>query len=686
MKKNYTRREFVNNSLYSLALLSLPKYFYSLGKDKIKNNKIGLFFSKEDLPRIKENTQLPIFKDYWETLVNINFDEKKSFIEKAEFNRHWDHLRVINGIVLQSAFVFLITDDKRHEELAKIGIKKILEYNNWDYFIEKDTNKIIGMQIGPDTTITMCLAYDWLNERLSDTEKDNIIQGIINKGVSACYNSLYYMRNPEKSNLWLILPDEQIKFEADTKRWPYFLNKTNLKIIPTTGLTFASVLLYDKHPDAKKWLELARWAVETSAKIYYKDGSYDEGVSYWDYSTRHIIMAVELLRRNLNIDYTNDVNFKGSIKFVLQMMAPFKDFKFATVNFSDAGFNPDATAGFWVAKQFKDGLAQYASQNISGRRNMFAFIYYDKNINPQPPSKQDLNVKFDVGWIVSRTGWTEEDSLLAFRGGNPANHEHADRNSFIFQAFGDRLLHDPMGAAYRASEKHWVLRLTEAHNAVLIDGKGHFFHDGKEGTNMTIAKATTLKFEYDDKLTKIISDATQPYNLVNKDVKKVIRTLYFFKPDIIILVDEVEKKNNPSKIQVRFHPFNLDAKASVSLKDDNCFIISRPYAKLFGKIFSKQNMKINTSKLDIPKDNIVFPNANANVPQEFPFVEGSTQIPEKKSIIISFLIAQKSEIKEEPIINYSEKANSLLIEVQNNKITSKFEVMLNKKYPIIKKI
>ena len=688
MKRDFTRREFMTDSLMGISLLALPKSLYSIGNvTDGKPQAGGLFFSKDDIPRIRENTELPMFKKLWDSMVNVDFEAEKKFIAAADLNKHWDGMRVIDGYVTRSSFVSLITGDKKHEEHAKLGIQKVLEYKEWDYFMEKETGKPIGLQMGPDALISMCLAYDWLGDKLSQDEKDAIIKNVVEKGVPACYNALYFLRNPEKSGRWAIIPTSPVKFEADTKRWPWFINKTNLKIIPVAGLTYASVLLHGKHPEANKWLEMARWGIETSSKIYYKDGCYDEGVGYWDYSTRHIIMAVELLKRNLNIDYTKEINFSGSIKFVLQMTAPFKGQKFATANFSDAGFNPDASAGFWVAKQFKDGLAQYTAEYEAGNRNMFAFIYYDKNVKPQPPTQKDMDVKFDVGWITSRSGWTEDDSFLAFKGGNPGNHEHADRNSFIFQACGDRLLHDPMSAAYFPSMKHWILRHTQSHNAVLIDGKGHFFHDGSEGTNMTIAKAVALDYKANEKIMYVVSDATQPYQLANKDVKKVWRTLYFFKPDIIVIVDEVEKTDENSKIQLRFHPFNWDGKAVITTDGNDGFKINRPAANLYGKVFSGQKTAMLSSKLDIPVGTIIYPkDSGAAADQIFPYIEAGTVEPSKKSVMITVLSAQKSEISAVPLMSISEKKSGYLVDIERPDGKHKFEISMVKKYPVIKKL
>ena len=85
---------------------------------------------------------------------------------------------------------------------------------------------------------------------------------------------------------------------------------------------------------------------------------------------------------------------------------------------------------------------------------------------------------------------SSDDTVVALRSGGPGNHEHADRNSVIFKAHGERLLNDPVHASYSTKDPKWLLRQTEAHTAVLIDGKGHVYHDGRDGTNSSAAAAT----------------------------------------------------------------------------------------------------------------------------------------------------------------------------------------------------
>ena len=136
--------------------------------------------------------------------------------------------------------------------------------------------------------------------------------------------------------------------------------------------------------------------------------------------------------------------------------------------------------------------------------------------------------------MISRTGWTAQDSVLALRSGGPGNHEHADRNSVIFKAYGERLLHDPFRAAYMVQNPRWRLRLTEAHTAVLINGQGHQYHDGSEGTNASWAFARVIDYRTGPGWMVVTSDATDAYQLVNAQVTRVHRTLVYLKPDVVI--------------------------------------------------------------------------------------------------------------------------------------------------------
>ncbi len=661
-----SRRKFIGYSAAGLSAMALPWY---LNCGKSGGFDSNLFFSKEDLPRIRENITLPLFKPYWDSIKNIDFKAKTDFLNN-ELNilNHVYHLRDAGQLLRNCAFISAVEEDKKYSDLARLVIEKLLSYNEWDYFLEGGT-ETIGLQRAPETTIYMCLAYDLLNETLTKAEKDDMIDGIAKKGIPACYLTLWGMKNPDKVKGWTYNEKTTFKLRADLSRWPYFLNYTNLKAIPIAGLSVGAAFMYDKVPEAEKWIELAQTSLRDFGGIYEKDGSYPEGIGYWSYATSHVAMGVDAIKRKLNIDLTDILNFQGTMKYCLNMQMPSNNFPEDVINFSDTKNKTDASVGFWIGREFNDGLAQHTAESLNERRSIYAICWYDKSIKPVPPGEDLLDVRMDSGRIISRTGWGEDDTVVALRSGGPVNHEHADRNSLILKAHGERLFNDPYHAPYDPKLKHWLLRLPEAHTAVLVDGMGHQYHDGSEGVNSSLAESKIVQYDVSGKLKIFTSDATHGYNLVDPDIKKVQRTVIFHKPDVLLLIDEFEKAARPSTFQARFQMFNEDNKAAFVLSNRNkTFRIIRPGVSVFSKVNSSQKLKITNDRHDVDKEVGIFP-----------YIEVSSAKAKKCAILTACAIHKDGD--EAPQISIKKKQAGWDVFVTTAKTSANIEVRMGGNVP-----
>ncbi len=197
---------------------------------------------------------------------------------------------------------------------------------------------------------------------------------------------------------------------------------------------------------------------------------------------------------------------------------------------------------------------------------------------------------------------------MALRSGGPSNHEHADRNSVIFKAFGERLFHDPFHAAYSYTQPHWLLRQTEAHTAVLIGGKGHQYHDGHEGTNSSWAEAKILAYRPGNGHLVVTSAATEAYRLVNKDVTLVTRTVVFLKPDVLLLCDRVRLSGTPLPVQLRFQANNEDSKGTVGAQGKGLRHRAPRCCPACGGIY-RGALLVRTGTLNLPAEYGVHPYA-----------------------------------------------------------------------------
>lgn len=632
-----TRRSFLKSSAALAAALPFARFDSHAAEatgsaPASASPKRGLLFDATDVPRIRANLDLPRLAEIRAMLLNVDFAAETRFLrDELRLNNHVADFMRAWQVVQHGSFAYVIYGDQRQLDLALLALQRLCDYERWDYFLEggKDT---IGLQRAPEATIATCYALDWLGDAVPAALRATVEHRIVTEGAPACYRTLYGLKYPDRVKGWGFDPQDDYPqaFRVSLARWPLILNATNLKVIPTCGLGIAALWFHDRHPDAAKWLQLSRQSAQAFATMYGFDGAYDEGVGYWGYTTSHLAMLTEGIYRRLGIDDRKLINFPGTIRYALALAMPcggstIADPKLNTtynatpkgnydpaqdlVNFSDAGVGMDVSVAAWVGTAANDPLSNYVAKHTGSLKMLQAAIWYHPDAPEQAPGPALLDVRMSNDWVVSRTGWAPEDSVVALRSGGPANHEHADRNSVIFKAHGDRLFSDPFKAAYSPSQPRWLLRLTEAHSAVLINGHGHQYHDGHEGTNSSWASASVIDFRTGPGWMTVTSDATEAYALVLPDVVLVTRTLVFLKPDVLLLLDRVHLKTE-APVQLRFQVFNDDGKGTAAA-DGATFRIDRPLAGVRATLSSLGNVQASVGKLALPESEGVFPYVEA---------------------------------------------------------------------------
>ncbi len=651
-----SRRKFLNTAAMTAAGVALAPWKSFAGSavaTPSASSHKGLLFDTSDIPRIRETIKHPRFAPYWKSLIDADLEADKKFLRaELRLNNHVADFLRARQILERTSFVYRIAGDKRHLEVALLAIARILEYKKWDYFLEGGEHTF-GLQRAPETTIAMSFAREWLDDVLSADLKSEMEKQIAEKGAPACYRSLYGMKYPDRVRGWGFDPESDYQYKiVDMKRWPLILNSTNLKVIPICGLGIAACMLYDKHPQAPQWLVLALQSAQAFAPMFGPDGCYDEGVSYWGYTALHMTIFLEALYRKLGQDERGLLNFPGTVRYGLQMSMATAEKSDDCVNFGDASVVGDVSVAAWVARKHRDATAQFVATSIGEVKTHYGLIWFDPSVQAKKPGTDLHDVRFTNDIVVSRTGWGPNDSVVGLRSGGPANHEHADRNSIVFKAYGERLLHDPFKAAYPYTLPHWILRLTEAHTAVLINGKGHQYHDGHEGTNASWAEAKVVHFKPSAKHLVVTSDASDAYHLVNPDVQLVRRTVVYLKPDILLLFDRVKLGPSKAKVQVRFQVYNADEKGQSEIKG-TVFTIKRPLATLQATTAASTPLSLTSGLHAVPKDIGIYP-----------FVEVETR-EALDHWVVTVMTAQQAA-KAQGTVEISSSGSTVAIKVQHN--------------------
>jgi len=604
-----SRKDFLKIS--GLASISWLLYPIELISDLFAVNKkpdnFCILFDQTEISEIKKRLKLPIFQSFWKELLNLDLQADREFLEKrVELTNHLRHLPRVNRILQREAFVYAMTQHRTRGEMARLALHKIFLFKKWDYFLEAGKD-VIGLQRAPFTTQSLILAYDWLYDLLMASEKDEILTQLPEKGCEPCYRSLYGMLYPEKVIGWSFDPESSFQDEIDMSNWPRILARNNLHVIPMSGLGLGAIFLNGIDPRAKKWMEIVEKSFDEIIDLYEQDGSYAEGAAYCRYASTELILFLEMLRRHHRKDWYKRINWPGVMDFLMMTRMPSKNHPDGYVNFGDAAERIPSSIGFWVAKRYNDPLSQYAAKYTSTGHNIFSAIWYEPNIQQKKPEGGWFYRHYTIGWVIVSTGFEPDDFVVALRSGGPANHEHADRNSLILKCFNENLIVDNWNPPYSRKHPAWSLRTSPAHNTVLVDGKGHQYHDGKEGTNSSSAKAKIVHETVTDEYVIVSSDATQAYQLVNNNIKTVNRTLLTV-PELkfVVVVDTLHTEFSDATFAARWFVDNEDGLGKIET-NGNRFTFIRSSARLIGCCEGSHGIQLSTDHFPVPEEYGTYP-------------------------------------------------------------------------------
>lgn len=567
-----------------------------------------LFFSEADIPRIRANARTPLLKPLYDKWAandpSVLTEAMAKFNETGEIIRD---LMTAMRAMDDSAAVYLVSPTEERAQSIIDAIEVMIARPYWDYFRDGGT-EIVGIQRASFSAVHLLLAREILGDAIDEELDKRLMKAIADKGCAPCYNTVYDMDHPDTVKGWDFDEQHAGFYDINMDRWPMILGANNLRAAPTGALGLGALALRGIDDRADLWLDTAVKSTERFLKLFGEDGSFFEGISYLAYSMRTTMPFIHAHSQLVgDIDWSTRVNFDGMLDSILYMQFGKKANGVPDiVNFSDSrsSVNPGAVT---LAGQYSGNpLAGYAADHASEPIWIFDLLWYDPNQPTKPPRDALKNVLNELDWIFCRSGWEAEDSIVAFKSGAPANHEHADRNHVMWKIHGERLLNDHVGAAYDRRHEGWKMRAARAHNCVLLDNKGHPYIDGIEGTNDSKAYANILQWEDHGDHVWWTSDASAAYILDNYHAHQVLRSVILAKPDIMVVIDQVRFRYRPQTVDARFFPDNTDGNAKLSTNGDR-FTISRPNAQLHGLVASNTGAMPRESKLEIDAEVGHFP-------------------------------------------------------------------------------
>ena len=512
------------------------------------------------------------------------------------------------NILLRSAFVQVIEPAPAHAALANLALERMIAYRRWDWFLEagRDT---VGIMRNGSTSVAAVLAADWLGDDLNPALRARLDRYIAEETGPAAERAVFGMTHHDQVVGWSMDPEMTGYAKVDVSRWPAILDRNNLRIIATSGLAAAAAHLGPRDPRSARWAAQTADSLRLFASRLPADGSFPEGPDYWYFTFTYFIMSVELLHRHCGLDLRNVCDFPAMARYVQSVTLPTHGTPDGCLNIGDAFLTSGAEPLAWIGRTFRDSQANHLVLQPGCIRdtavNAFGAIWFDASVPPRRAADLTTDRVLFPGIVLSRSGWETKDSVLSLRSGEPENHEHADRNSLLFAAHGERLLNDPLKAAYPRNDPKWLLRLTAAHTALLIDGRGHVYHEGEEGTNASTAAAHLVDHRLGPGWMWAVSDATDAYRRAGLPVTLVRRSVLFLKPDVLIVADEAAL-STALPVQTRWQVYHNDDHGAVTA-EAAAFTITRPHASLHATLAAAGAFTVRTDRLPLPTDGGIYP-------------------------------------------------------------------------------
>ncbi len=432
----------------------------------------------------------------------------------------------VQRYVATLAMAYNLFGEDRYAERAYQELESACNYPDWSpkHFLD---------------TAEMCTAfaygYDWLYHWMTPEQRELIRTTIVNNGLTQ------------------VMEDYKDEPIDRTRTYKWYQDKDegdNWQLVCTGGTNLAALAIGDEE-DAR---EIASQVLTYGYKRAYsfvrlaysiKDGTYIEGLGYWDYATYYLGLQSCALKSATGTDYglADYEGVRKSVEFVRYMSSN------APTSFSfgddDDSRETDWAVFLWLGKQFN--APEISGIRLKKLRERPSYSYFDVLwIDESNQSSQGGNYSTDYGSVGAsnasfRNTWKKSGTIAALHAGenNYKYHGHYDLGSFYIESNGSRFFTDLGNENYKLDDRLYSYRIkAEGHNTLVINPTEDI--DQREGADCLITEFQGGNEAY------AVTDLTDAY--APSGAKKVTRALKMIKDKECIIIQDEISLNQPGEI------------------------------------------------------------------------------------------------------------------------------------------
>lgn len=546
----------------ALVLLALLLPMLSAGTEPNFKNvpHPRLFLNAQRLDRIRKeihSSQAEMFASLVKQADVIVASHPPAYLSKPDLSgdqQNWEMPVGANMPYLELAYV--LTKDSKYLNALKEWIAASCNYPTWGLNKYDGGDLAAGYQL-----LGLALAYDWLQSDLDANLRETIRQTLIRRG-------------------------RQMRKQSDIFYWQktYLQNHMWVSLV---GLTAAALALMDDPEvggEVRPWFTHSLEKFRRTEELLGPDGASHEGTTYYSLGIDALLKFWNLAA-DLSDQKPESSWWKNTGYYRLYMALP----KNSWTKVNDVVDFADSIRADWVGPDYylhrlaainRDGYIEGLARATAPISTCGGFgacwlnlIWFDPSVQPKSETTLPTLRHFaDMEIVSSRSGWSGDESLVAFKCGPAlghtatrlldydagAAHVHPDANHFVVFGNGEWLIRSD----------NYRFKGTDDHNTLLIDGKGQMGEDEPTFNNRRqasvgswfqateqvktkanphiVAAQSNAQFDY------MVGDATEAYR-AKSGLRRFVRQMVFLKPDVLIVADDV-RTDGPHDLELRFHP------------------------------------------------------------------------------------------------------------------------------------
>lgn len=495
-----------------------------------------IIFTDRDFNAIKEsvssNTLLKSVHDQIIRKANGYIGAKD--LEKVLVGKRMlDVSRKAEERLLACAYAYKTTGDTRYLTQAEHDIQTVCRFDSWNA-------KQHFLDVG-EMAAGVGVAYDWLYSDLSAETKT-----LARKALDD------FAFTPANNKVW------NLNFYNATNNWNQVCNG---------GLVCAALAVYEDNTETAKGI--IEKALESNLpamqEMYFPDGNYPEGYSYWNYGTIYEALMLTAMQTATGSDAGLSAidGFSRTGKYMLFMESPIKQ----CFNYSDSAPTITPCLPQWYfAWKFndpsllyieKDRISSYASASESRLLPMVAYWAYKVSISSlediPAPSEFIFRGEGPTPVVIVHENWKNDmtDKFLGIKAGKAnTSHAHMDAGSFVYDAFGVRWSADLGLQSYATLEPYinlWNMNDgSERWTAFRYNNFNHSTITVNDTYHKVAGEAVIKGLVNVNGQKGAIVDITAP--LAN-EIASAVRTIYMDGDDLVVKDDLTARQDKAAKVR-----------------------------------------------------------------------------------------------------------------------------------------